>query len=103
MFSPPHRRAACAALVAALTVVGVRPAIQRRMVDPDAAGVPMGIDAIRGASALVVEEVDADHGMIKIDGELWRARPYDATQSFAAGERVRVIEIKGATAMVWKD
>ena len=41
--------------------------------------------------------------MVKIEGELWRARPYDATQIFAAGERVRVVEIKGATAMVWRD
>ena len=56
-----------------------------------------------GRDGLVIEAVDHDSGQIKIDGEMWRARPYDATQTFAVGDRVRVIEIKGATAMVWKD
>jgi membrane protein implicated in regulation of membrane protease activity len=41
--------------------------------------------------------------MVKIDGELWRARPYDGTQVLAPGERVRVIEVRGATALVWRD
>ena len=44
-----------------------------------------------------------DHGLIKIDGELWSARPYDASQTFDPGERVRVIEVRGATALVWKE
>ncbi len=63
----------------------------------------MGLEAIEGSSRLVLEQVDVDHGLVKIDGELWSARPYDATQIFAAGERVRVIEVKGATALVWRD
>ncbi len=50
----------------------------------------------------MLEQVDADHGLVKIDGEIWRARSYDATQEFEPGERVRVIEVKGATAMVWQ-
>ena len=41
--------------------------------------------------------------MVKIGGELWSARPYDATQVIEAGSQVRVIEVKGATALVWKD
>jgi membrane protein implicated in regulation of membrane protease activity len=34
---------------------------------------------------------------------LWSARAYDATQVFEPGDRVRVIEVKGVTAMVWRD
>ena len=63
----------------------------------------MGVEAIEGTEATVIEQVAEGRGMVKIDGELWRARPYDATQVFEAGARVRVIEVKGATALVWKD
>ncbi len=63
----------------------------------------MGLAAIEGSSGLVLERIDVDHGMIKIEGELWTARPYDATETFEPGERVRVIEIKGATALVWRE
>jgi membrane protein implicated in regulation of membrane protease activity len=90
------------AVVSALALVGVRPALRRHVQQPTPDS-PMGLAAIEGASGVVLEEVDAAHGLVKIEGELWRARPYDATQVIPAGEQVRVIEIKGATAMVWKD
>jgi membrane protein implicated in regulation of membrane protease activity len=90
------------AVVSALSFVAVRPTLRRYM-RRDERDTQMGVEAIEGSMALVMESVDNDSGMIKIDGELWRARPYDVTQTFEKGERVRVIEIKGATAMVWKD
>jgi membrane protein implicated in regulation of membrane protease activity len=90
------------ALVSALALFGVRPALRRHLKGSEH-DTPMGVSAIEGSSCLVVEEIDEDHGLVKIDGELWRARPYDATQIIPAGERVRVVEIKGATAMVWRD
>jgi membrane protein implicated in regulation of membrane protease activity len=34
---------------------------------------------------------------------MWSARADDATQVFEPGERVRVIEVKGATALVWRE
>ncbi|GAA2354050.1 NfeD family protein [Dactylosporangium salmoneum] len=95
-------QAAVFAGVSALSFVAVRPTLRRYM-QRDERDTQMGVEAIEGSMALVLENVDNDNGMIKIDGELWRARPYDATQRFEKGERVRVIEIKGATAMVWKD
>jgi membrane protein implicated in regulation of membrane protease activity len=98
----PPVQAAVFAVVSALSFVAVRPALRRYM-RRDERDTQMGVQAIEGSTALVLEEVDNDSGVIKIDGELWMARPYDAMQRFAAGERVRVIEIKGATAMVWKD
>ncbi len=90
------------AAVSAAALVGVRPLIQRRLhrsSDP----APVGLAAIEGAAGLVLERVDADHGLIKIDGEMWSARPYDATQVIEPGERVRVIEIKGAMVLVWRE
>jgi membrane protein implicated in regulation of membrane protease activity len=41
--------------------------------------------------------------MVKIGGELWAARPYDVAQSIPAGTSVRVVQIRGATALVWKE
>ncbi len=63
----------------------------------------LGVDALEGTQATVIEQVAEDRGMVKIGGELWMARPYDATQVFDAGTLVRVVEVKGATALVWRD
>lgn len=92
------------AAVSGLTVFAVRPVIQRhRLSALESNSAPIGLEALEGSSALVLEQVDADQGVVKIDGETWRARSYDSHQVFAPGERVRVIEVKGATAMVWRD
>ncbi len=90
------------AAVSAATTGLVRPVIQRHL-HQDGEGKPMGLAAIEGSSGLVLERIDLDHGMIKIEGELWTARPYDSTETFEPGERVRIIEIKGATALVWRE
>jgi len=90
------------AVVSALALWMVRPVLRRHL-EQVGADARIGMAAIEGSTALVLEQVDADHGMIKIEGELWRARSYDGTQVFEPGERVRVIEIKGATAMVWRE
>ncbi|MER7444254.1 NfeD family protein [Micromonospora avicenniae] len=92
------------AAVSALTLTVVRPVIKRhRRSALESGEQPFGVEAIEGATALVLERVDAEHGLVKIDGELWTARSYDATQSFDAGRRVRVIKVRGATALVWQD
>jgi membrane protein implicated in regulation of membrane protease activity len=92
------------AAVSALSLVAVRPVIKRHQRSALESGEkPFGVEAISGSSALVLEQVDAHQGVIKIDGEIWTARSYDATQVFEPGERVRVIEVKGVTAMVWRD
>lgn len=90
------------AIVSTLALVVLRPVVRRHLHRPGKE-TPMGIAAIEGATALVLEQVDADHGLVKIEGEMWRARPYDAHQVIPVGEQVRVVEIKGATAMVWRD
>jgi len=92
------------AVVSALSLIAVRPVIKRhRRSAMESGDTPMGVEAIEGSAGLVLEQVDNDHGLVKIDGELWTARVYDATQVLQPGERVRVIEVRGATAMVWRD
>lgn len=90
------------AAVSTLGLVAVRPAIKRAL-HRGAEPAQMGKDAIEGAVATVVEEVAEGRGQVKIGGEFWSARPYDATQVIEVGAQVRVVEVKGATAMVWKE
>ena len=87
------------ALVSALSLWLARPWINRRFNK----GKEVGLAVIEGADVLVVERIDQDHGMVKIEGELWRARPYEAGQTYEPGERVRVVKVDGATALVWRD
>lgn len=90
--------------VSALTVLAVRPTLRRHQRSALSSGEqPFGVEAIEGSSALVLERVDADRGLVKIDGELWSARSYDAGQVFDPGERVQVIQVRGVTALVWRD
>ena len=59
-----------------------------------------GTAALVGQNALVLERVDGNSGQVKLAGEVWSARSYDSEQAFEPGERVSVLEIKGATALV---
>ncbi|MEZ0070303.1 membrane protein implicated in regulation of membrane protease activity [Streptacidiphilus sp. MAP12-20] len=63
-------------------------------------GVRHGIDALKGAEAVVLERVDEHDGRIKLKGEVWSARALAVGQVFEPGERVSVAEIDGATAVV---
>ena len=50
---------------------------------------------------MVLERVDAHHGQVKLAGEIWTARAYDPSLVIEAGSPVSVMEIKGATALVY--
>ncbi|MGA8116727.1 MAG: NfeD family protein [Actinocatenispora sp.] len=90
------------AAVTAASLAAVRPAIRRFQVQRSAQVEPMGIAAIEGSEALVLEPVDAHHGLVRVSGEEWTARSFDSSQSFEQGEHVQIIKIKGATALVWR-
>ncbi|MFC4514961.1 MULTISPECIES: NfeD family protein [Streptomyces] len=60
----------------------------------------MGIDALRGRQAVVLERVDGAGGRIKLAGEIWSARSLHADRSYEVGQQVDVVEIDGATAVV---
>ena len=59
-----------------------------------------GTAALVGKSATVTEQVTADGGAVRLDGEVWSARPYAEDDVFEPGARVSVVEIRGATALV---
>ena len=64
-----------------------------------------GTAALIGRTAQVVERVsnDEDRGTIKLEGEVWTARSFDDDHVFEPGQRVAVVEIRGATALVTED
>ncbi len=82
--------------IASLAIV--RPIAKRHMHTP--ARMRTGAAALIGQRAVVLERVDADHGMVKIGGEVWTARAYDEDHVLEAGARVEVMKIEGATALV---
>jgi membrane protein implicated in regulation of membrane protease activity len=88
-------------IVSVLLVVLVRPALRRRLTP--AKGLPTGVKALEGKSALVLDRVAHDEGQVKLDGQVWTARPMNEGDVFEPGERVTVMHIDGATAVVWKN
>ncbi|MCZ9346062.1 NfeD family protein [Streptomyces sp. TRM76130] len=86
-------------LLAAATLLFVRPIALRRVLRPQAAR--FGTDALVGKPAHALTEVTGADGRVRIDGEEWTARSYDETLVISAGATVDVIEIKGATALVY--
>ncbi|GAJ83533.1 hypothetical protein NBRGN_063_01370 [Nocardia brasiliensis NBRC 14402] len=80
--------------------LGVRPVLRRRFGNPPP--IPTNVEALQGKSALVLEQVDAHSGQVKLSGEVWTARPMDETEVYEPGTKVFVMRIDGATAVVWK-
>ncbi|MFR9796390.1 NfeD family protein [Streptomyces sp. MS06] len=85
--------------VATVTLLFVRPLALRHMIQPP--GARFGVEALVGKAAYVVAEVTGRDGRVRIDGEEWTARAYDETLVIPSGTVVDVIEISGATAIVY--
>jgi membrane protein implicated in regulation of membrane protease activity len=76
----------------------VRPIARRHLHTP--AQIRTGTAALVGQTAVVTQRVDADAGAVKLEGEVWTARPYEEGEVIEAGRRVHVVQIRGATALV---
>jgi membrane protein implicated in regulation of membrane protease activity len=88
-------------VAASVVVVGaLRPVARRHRQLPPA--IRTGAAALVGKPAVVLERIANEEGVgcVRIDGgEVWTARSYD-DEEIEAGERVEVVEIRGATALV---
>jgi membrane protein implicated in regulation of membrane protease activity len=60
-----------------------------------------GTAALVGRSAIVLEEVTEHTGRVRIDGEEWSSRPYDESLVIPVGTKVDIMQIKGATVLVY--
>ncbi|MEC3953061.1 NfeD family protein [Nocardia sp. CDC153] len=81
-------------------LVGVRPFLLRRFATPPPH--QTGVDALPGKTAKVLEQVDEHGGRVKLGGEVWSARPYDASETYPVGSTVFIMRIDGAHAVVMK-
>lgn len=87
------------AITAGTGLLIVRPVARRQMTRPPL--VREGSDALIGKKAVVITEVTGSRGLIKLAGEEWSARAFDETLVIPAGALVDVMEIEGATAIVY--
>jgi membrane protein implicated in regulation of membrane protease activity len=88
-------------LVSALVFLTLRPVARRHRHLPPS--IRTGAAALIGRPAIVLERIANDEGVgcVKIDGgEVWTARSYADDEVIDVGQRVEVVEIRGATALV---
>jgi membrane protein implicated in regulation of membrane protease activity len=88
------------AVVSMLLLVLVRPMLRRRFAA--GTGLPEPAKALEGKSALVLQSVERHGGQVKLDGEVWTARPLNDQDVYEPGDHVTVMRIDGATAVVFK-
>jgi membrane protein implicated in regulation of membrane protease activity len=86
-------------VVAGAGLVLVRPVAVRHLKQPPP--LRTGTAALVGRSAVVLREVNGHDGRVRIGGEEWSARCYDETLVIPAGATVDVIQIEGASALVY--
>lgn len=87
-------------IVSVLLLVSVRPMLRRRLTP---SGKPLtGIEALAGRPALVLDRVARDQGRVKLDGQVWTARPLNDVDVYEPGDPVTVVRIDGATAVVFR-
>jgi membrane protein implicated in regulation of membrane protease activity len=84
--------------VSVLLLALVRPSLRRRLGAGRDAEEP--IRALEGRPAVVLEAVSRHQGRVRLDGEVWTARPYAEDDVYQPGEQVTVLRIDGATAVV---
>jgi membrane protein implicated in regulation of membrane protease activity len=89
---------AAALAVSVAGLVGMRPLARSHKRMPPR--LRTGTAALVGREAVVLETTTQDTGVVKLEGEHWSARAFDDDQVFEPGSRVRVVEIKGAIALV---
>jgi membrane protein implicated in regulation of membrane protease activity len=86
--------------VSVLLLGVVRPALRRRLTSGE--GLLEPAKALEGKSAVVLDRVGRHEGQVKLDGEVWTARPMNDADVFEPGDQVTVMRIDGATAVVFK-
>jgi membrane protein implicated in regulation of membrane protease activity len=87
-------------VVSILLLVLVRPTLRRHLTAGK--GLPEPMKALEGKSALVLDKVARHEGQVKLDGQVWSARPLNEDDVYHPGDHVTVVHIDGATAVVSK-
>jgi membrane protein implicated in regulation of membrane protease activity len=88
-------------VVSVLLLALVRPVLRRKL--SVGKGLLEPVKALEGKHALVLDRVARHEGQVKLDGEVWTARPFNDNDVYEPGDQVTVMHIDGATAVVWKN
>lgn len=80
-------------------LVLARPALKRRA--RPLSELRTNVQALIGSTAVVESTVDARDGRVRIQGHVWSARSFQEDKTFEPGQTVTVMDISGATAVVW--
>lgn len=87
-------------VVSVLLLALVRPTLRRKFTAGK--GLPEPVKALEGKKALVLDRISRHEGQVKLEGEIWTARPYNDNDVYEPGDHVTVMHIDGATAVVWR-
>jgi membrane protein implicated in regulation of membrane protease activity len=96
---PPPLQLLVFALASTAGLLVVRPIARRHALQ--ARLERFGVDALVGRKAYAVTEVNDRDGTVRIAGEEWTARSYDESVVIRPGAAVNVMQIDGATAIVY--
>jgi membrane protein implicated in regulation of membrane protease activity len=91
-------QAGAAGAVAVLGIFAVRPIALRHLQSGPAA--LTGVDALIGQKVAVLEDITADGGRVKLNGEIWSAQMEEAWEPLLKGSTGTVVAIRGATAII---
>jgi len=90
------------ALVVSVAMLGLARPVALRHLRASTPETRTGVAALVGRQALVLERVDQHSGQVKLGGEVWSARTYDPQSAIEVGTTVDVVQIDGATAVVFE-
>ncbi|MGW7685937.1 NfeD family protein [Kribbella sp. NPDC054772] len=89
-----------ALITAGAMLAAIRPLLVRKI--HHGTELKTGSAHVIGRNGTVVKEIHPDGGgSVRLNGELWTARPYDEVSTIPPGTRVEVMSIDGATAVVY--
>ena len=75
----------------------LQPILKRTFIDHQ--GRPSNVDAMVGLRGYADEEVNDEHGLVKVEKEVWSARSFDG-KPIPAGTPVEVVRVEGVKLIV---
>jgi len=85
--------------VAALTLWLLRPSLLDRV--RNSPGYRSSLDQLVGATGVATAEITPGGGEVRVDGQVWEARPYDPQVRILEGQHIEVFGMDGITLLVY--
>ena len=87
-----------ALLTAVLTLWLLRPTLLHKV--RSSPGYRSSLDTLMGAGGTATAEITSSAGEVRVEGQLWEARPYDGQTRILEGQSVEVFGMDGVTLLV---